>query len=215
MLRRDIVQELANAGQFTLLQPNQEPSYKRERDCDSPKPTSSVTASSSSAEGTRDITRPQSVSIDRFRAPNSATEFQLNSLPTHSDEPKRLPARGEVELLSHNNEPIDTTNQSWFSAFGDTPAISGQPLAVNPSQSYSGLDPSSVTPPLPDHLFCGQARNEFSSSFDQPLNRGHGLSYGLYPTNVDPNQQFLDQYPQSAIDDDTIAMWSLAPTGFE
>jgi hypothetical protein len=211
---------LANAGLPPLPQSNLlRLPYKRERNSDSPRTGSSVTASSASspqpAEEARDITELQrSTDNSLSLAPNPATTFQFSSLPMHSDEPSRLPVRGRAELLSHGSERIDTTDQLWFSAFGDTSTIPGHPLAANSSQGDDGLATSSTMAP-PDPLFYGHVGNEFSSSSSQPLDRGQGESSGLYPTDVNPDQQFQHHYPQAMIDSNTIEMWNHAPTGFE
>lgn len=131
------------------------------------------------------------------------------SLPMHSDELARLPLHGQVEFSS-NNPPMDATDDFWYSTLGNTgAAISEQ------SRLPNTVDPISTTAFPMDHTFYEQ----MSNGFPTVLNESQGIAHSQYDGGAQQVHTFTSnqQQPpdQAWMDNNTIAMWSNAPTGFE
>ncbi|KIM80404.1 hypothetical protein PILCRDRAFT_789690 [Piloderma croceum F 1598] len=221
----DVLCELASVGDFPLPQPSPVSNNKRERDSDSPisagsAPPSSISSESSPGfpDGPRNIAGSRRVTSKESRIPSAATNLtpmqqpdvsSTFSLPMHSDELARLPLHGQV-AFSSNNPPMDATDEFWYSTLGNTGA-------TIPEQSRlpNTVDPVSTTAFPMDHTFYEQ----ISNSFPSVLNESQGIAHPQYEGGAQQvhtltsNQQ---QHPNQAwMDNDTIAMWSNAPTGFE
>lgn len=225
---RDVLCELASAGDFPLPQPSPIANNKRERDSDSPISGSSVTASSSSspgvADGPRAIAGSRRVSKEAKIPPATNSAMTLHSdmsstftLPMHSDELARLPLHGQMAFASNNNPTMDATDHFLYSTLGNTTAaIPGQPSLTNAVSGPDTVNPGSTAAFPMDHLFYEQMGNIMSSSSNehqgasQGLEQFGGVNQQLH--SLTSNQQLQSQ---ALMDCDTIAMWSNAPTGFE
>lgn len=210
---RDVLCELASAGDFPLPQPSPAANNKRERDSDSPISVTSATASSTPSPGQTDA--PRAIAVSRRITPleskmpsatNPTTMPRSEvpatfSLPMHSDELGRLPLHGQV-AFSNN------TDEFWHSTLGNTTAaLPGQSL---PTNLTNAINPTSSTAFPMEHLFYQQMGNDMSTSLNEAPATTQYTGGGPLLNSITPNAQ-----DQNWMGVDTIAMWSNAPTSFE
>ena len=210
---RDVLCELASVGDFPLPQSSPASSNKRERDADSPSPARivPVPASTSVHEGPRNVAGSRRVSNANAI---SSSSYQPQPppffLPMCSDDLGKLPL--------HNENPIAETDNFWF------PTLDSNVAALPEQIVPTSIAHQGEMPPQPfsiDHtMFFNQINNVPPSSFTQDPRHSHyndgaqslhtmGATMGMQlQLPQDPNMQVL-------MDNDTIAMWSNAPTGFE
>jgi hypothetical protein len=105
---------------------------------------------------------------------------------------------------------MDATDDFWYSTLGNTgAAISEQ------SRLPNTVDPISTTAFPMDHTFYEQ----MSNGFPTVLNESQGIAHPQYDGGAQQVHTFTSnqQQPpdQAWMDNNTIAMWSNAPTGFE
>ena len=130
----------------------------------------------------------------------------------YSDDLGRLPL--------HNENPITEVDDFWFSTLGNSATALPEHIASTPIAHQGGMPPE---PFSMDHtMFFDQMNSGLPSSFTQDPAAGHGHYSGgaqsLHTMGVETGMQ--PQPPQDSnmqvlMDNDTIAMWSNAPTGFE
>lgn len=171
-------------------------------------------------------TIPSAALAENGATNESPPEMQLFSLPMYSDELGRLPLHGQLKFSAR---PLpDAQSMDWFSP---------QPGPVEPSAAEvpgMPMNTQFMQPDYYDYSFGG-SRTEPSSATDNPrvsaapyrsafpLNGVgvYGSSSSSLPShprhqvgsNLDPNINEIN-IPLS-LDNDTFAMWSNTPSGFE
>lgn len=233
---RDILYELAHVGELPLPQRSPVPTNKRERNSDSPISTGSIDATSDSGftDTPRTIAGSRRVSAkdpsSRQRQPLSPPmQRDQYALPIYSDELGRLPLHGQVSFSATQALP---THDYW-----GTPAT-GTDLQHNLSddshqhlQDDSPGQMSTITSLYPMDAVFYDHLADYSSPFPstsmapstspQYVNAGgvsmHGYTGEMDPRSQQHQQQQVSQVPnpQAMIDENMIAMWSSAPSGFE
>lgn len=204
---RDIIYELASVGDLPL--PNSTPLYsnKRERDTDSPASTrtsDAIPSSLLSPNTTRSIVGSGRVKENirqSFLNAEPAEPWGAYSLPVYSEELGRLPVHGEFlpqgqppltgspSYLNHVTQQDVITLDSLFSTDG----LMFDPVGSN----YDALGTDFLS--------------SSGSSLDTKLSGLHSAEADLHPGEGIPNLANA----QPMIDNDAIAMWSNAPSGFE
>ncbi|TFK49793.1 hypothetical protein OE88DRAFT_1755750 [Heliocybe sulcata] len=229
----DILCDLASVGDLPLPQPSPAPSGKRERDSDEPLGLGRVSRTSSDASyeesgqrafaGTRRVTKEQSVTMTSPVAgpssagpsssaifpPQNAMGDSVFTLPIHSDELGRLP-------LHPNFGAQTVAPTSTMATIGQQPPSStggwyrDEGVLSRPSGSSTPMGPPSTMGAMPSMLQMDPMM------FDSAMS-----SYDLYAQGNPPPQyaapmQYGDMMaPPMFANEDTINMWSNAPTGFE
>lgn len=165
------------------------------------------------------LTAPQS--HHQFQQPGRSSDptQQLTTLPMHTDELSRLPLHGQVSFASQAPPapPIASVNPNYWYPPAATDQVQQQHQLSNGSVNNMS-EYSMMHDPFYDQLGAG-----YSSSYIHPASMGHGGYRGGDPRSMamsDPSRQVFQAAPrpmteQAIIDNDTVAMWSSAPTGFE
>lgn len=213
-----------------MPEPSPGPSNKRIRDSDSPTALSLVSSTSSPPtmpdgrrviSGSRRVAQALSSSTSATSAtstpPSDSNTFPL---PMHSAELARVPLHGQTNFSNLPLEgptgvgPLSAPDQFWFTAMMHSTAAlqEGQPnmpyIQNSLVPALGNLTSSSTQYPL-DQAFYEQMSNSFSTYLAVP---NSGLpSQPIPQPSIQP--QGVGQPP--VLNDDTIAMWSNAPTGFE
>jgi len=202
------------------------------RDSDSPSTLSSVSSTSSPPslpDGRRMISGSRRVAqaISSSNSANSTPSSDSNTfpLPMHSAELARLPLHGHTNFTNlppGAGGPTDTDvgplnvnspDEFWFSALmNSTAAMQEQPNMPHVHNSLVpalGISPNSAQQYPVDPAFFEQMGSGFPTYLAIP-------NSGPAPQSL-PRQSLQPQGvgPPPILTDDTIAMWSNAPTGFE
>lgn len=158
---------------------------------------SKTTDSFTSSGGLRNATSFENAS-SVTPAPNPPVALQSNLLSISKNE---LGLYDQVQGSNGNNR---TRNDLWFLTPGNPTAIYGQSHLSDTSASFSGLGEV----PVADDMIYGQIDNLSAQAMDGQ----HEDSFQQLSllTGADLNQEEL-----CMIDNDTIAIWSSAPSGFE
>ncbi|KAK7466198.1 Gypsy retrotransposon integrase-like protein 1 [Stygiomarasmius scandens] len=228
----DILFELACVGDLPL--PNASPPVKNKREwgADSPASQSSEGAIVADAPtegraiaGSRRVasSNPSSQttksSPSSFHNPESPSNLQLFSLPMYTDELGRLPLHGQVNF-STRSQPPTQQDQQPSTMNGSTASGFWYPHNVIPSGQGS-MTLSSPNYPAQQNPVPYYDNSGYSAPY---MNGGDGAA--TESTSPDLQQYWVagpQQQPNVVpranntgfIDQDTIAMWSNAPTGFE
>ncbi|EGO24230.1 hypothetical protein SERLADRAFT_437842 [Serpula lacrymans var. lacrymans S7.9] len=157
--------------------------------------------------------------------PNPAALFNL---PVYSDDLGRLPLHGQVDFASPSGAAsLDASAGMWFpmgAASAPThPSVSPDVLTNAGLGPYRDVSAPTYTM---DELFYDQMANQFASPFSSAATDqfgGPGPSMQALMGGTNPAaQQHVGMLghagvhaTNSVMDDDTMAMWSNAPTGFE
>ena len=216
LFHRDVLCELASVGDFPLPQSNLASSCKRERDADNPSSTGTAPTltSTSVPEGPRNIAGSRRVASNTNTTSTTSSLAQPPpfSLPMYSDDLGRLPL--------HNEYPIAEGDNFWFSTLGNNVAALPEQIAPTFIAHHGEMTPQ---PFSIDHtMFFDQINGGLPSSFTQNSDVGHSHysagAQNLHTAGVETGMQLQlsrDPNMQVLMDNDTIAMWSNAPTGFE
>ncbi|KAI0326454.1 hypothetical protein GY45DRAFT_1258946 [Cubamyces sp. BRFM 1775] len=227
----DILYELACVGDLPLPQASPTPSHKRDRDSDSPISSGAHSLTDSPiphplkvGECSRVIAGSRRVSKDGPSLASSTFAQPLRphqganatfALPVHTDELGRLPLHPGFSMTYPHDWPLGA--QSSISTMSSGPSSSSQtPSASDPGRAPSQFDPrTSGTPDVP---------HGFPSAFPQDLHgmagaQASGAGAGM---NTDPatGTDGAGGVPgmtaqELAYANNTLDMWSSAPTGFE
>ncbi|KZT00948.1 uncharacterized protein LAESUDRAFT_731789 [Laetiporus sulphureus 93-53] len=237
----DILYELASVGDLPL--PGTPPSHKRERDSDSPKSSTSnasnaptpsdlptMDTTQRSIAGSRRVSRDtssmaasifgrQPISPQVVTSPegpiNGLDQPNMHSfaLPIHSDELGRLPLHPGFSMDGHVHSPM---GNAWYTA-GPSSAVS--PLA---STSQAGALNGAELDPALTSLFAMPNPNMYGSIFSAMPGQYAAPSPQDFSSQIqgmqDPGGANLPggvQGAGSSFTDNTLAMWSAAPSGFE
>ncbi|KAI6154603.1 fungal-specific transcription factor domain-containing protein [Pisolithus tinctorius] len=261
---RDVLCELASAGDLPPPQPSPTGGVKRERDSDSASPCSTHSSAQSHdgprmIAGSRRVHRTGSPTSRHYAAP-------VANLPVYSNDLGRLPVHGHVNfsvpgLQTHapHGHP-DSSAGMWYpqhTTHHHAPPDHHVGSAEHPSTQYgvSGAGPyppalpshgPPASYPLNDHLY-----GDSTGGFTYDVSRHHppsppsgfyegdgcrgdstsGYHMDLDASNIHHPQGHAQHRPSllqppilgqvaggnshHAMDQDTIAMWSTAPSGFE
>jgi hypothetical protein len=227
--------ELAYAGDLPL--PNSTPPYsnKRERGADSPvsaNTNETISSSSLSPDVTRNIAGSRRVRESMQQSPpveqNRLVQPQgVYTLPVYSEELGRLPVHGQVAFSPQGRSPSNNSPFSyWNHATSHDVNIPGGSLSARPSQPYlsktnsnAGGSSFSMDGLMADST--GLNYNTFvQESFLSASLGATSTNPSIHSTRGDPHrmggQGISDMAnTQAMIDNDAIAMWSNAPSGFE
>jgi hypothetical protein len=119
----------------------------------------------------------------------------------HNELGQQLPLYGQAQFSDDSNK---TRADLWFLA-PENPTT--QSHLYNDPNNSNGLDGM----PVADYLFSGQENNLSDQALDGGQGQYQDSSQQLRtPTGADLNPEQLRM-----IDDDTIALWSSAPSGFQ
>lgn len=214
----DVICELASVGDLPLPEPSPGSSNKRVRDSDSPTTTASTTSSASSPPTLPDGRRVISGSRRVAQALTAATATPPSDpntfpLPMHSAELARLPLHGQTHFSPlppggstdvTDSGVLNTPDEMWFSNLMNSTmhGQSAMPFIHNSLVPALGNPSSSAAPYHLDQTFYDQMGNGFPNYLAVPGGPGPQpiQAHGMNPP---------------PLTDDTIAMWSNAPTGFE
>ncbi|EGN92361.1 hypothetical protein SERLA73DRAFT_99356 [Serpula lacrymans var. lacrymans S7.3] len=241
----DILYELASVGDLPLPQPSPTGGNKRERDSDSPisaAPSSSSSAAvvpevprniAGSRRVSHDIQPPQQQQKQQLQpAPTPPNPAAVFNLPVYSDDLGRLPLHGQVNFANPSGaNPLDASAGMWFPM--GTPSAPTQPRSSG-VLANAGVGPyRDVSAPAytMDELFYDQMANQYASPFSSAQAGATGQFGGPGPSmqalmggTSAATQQHVGMLGHAGVhaansvmddDDDTMAMWSNAPTGFE
>lgn len=219
--------ELASVGEFPLPKTSPAATNKRGRGSDSPLSAGSVSGSALAdplvVEGPRTIVgskRASSKDVSTLSNPASdlPTTHAAFTLPLHSGDLGRLPLHGQFDSPHNNSPPFDPGNDSWYTTLRTSVASIPPPNAAEHRNAPEEIPPSTFAM---DHIFLEHLGNGFSASFPQypgsegtQYPTGSRQSHYFTETNT-TQQQNQNQRDETMVDNDTIAMWSNAPTGFE
>lgn len=153
--------------------------------------------------------------------PSTDPAQQLFALPMYTDELGRLPLHGQVSFASQapHAPPIASANPDYWYPPATADQVQQQHQLPNGSANNNTMSQySMIHDPLYDQLGAS-----YPSSYTHPASTGHGGYRGGDPRSMtmsDPSRQAFQATPrplteQAIIDNDTMAMWSSAPTGFE
>jgi len=245
----DILRELSCVGDLPLPQ-NTPPSYKRDRDSDSPKSATSnlenpatppasanLDAGPRNIAGSRRVSRDMSNIAQPLGPPPSSQPLQGTigsfggaesvgldtfALPIHSVDLGRLPLHPGF-VTSDSSEPgID----SWYNPAAPSAPVSSVPAGpqAGPSNVAQTHGLNSDFDPRLMSIFAAQNADVYESLFSSmatPMSNSHPQEYqppvgsvwqtmhnglGVMPSG---------QAPDASSTDNTLAMWSNAPSGFE
>ncbi|GLB45768.1 putative fungal specific transcription factor [Lyophyllum shimeji] len=217
----DILYELASVGELPLPKPSPPANNKRDRDADSPassstlgtnSPSLSVTEAPRTIAGSRRVNAAGKQPATAHGESQPPTEPPMSfALPLYSNELGRLPINPhEQSSASSQSFGQSAQNQGlpptyWGPGLPDA----SLPFNMDMYTQFGYNSPSFVTSAsAPNTLFEGGKTSlgdaDTAAQSDQAMIAGQGQ----YATGLDPNMQAL-------IDNDTVAMWSNAPSGFE
>ncbi|KAK0480213.1 fungal-specific transcription factor domain-containing protein [Armillaria novae-zelandiae] len=226
----DILYELASVGDLPLPKASPTPTNKRERDSDSPRsvtpaggsPSSGVTdvPATRAIVGSRRISNKESVSRKSSKslssessaaqssplpAPvTSSSSQQLFSLPMYSDELGRIPLHGQV---SFSNQVQAPDSHGWYAGSSSHGQVPSDGSGVQSDFSFMSQPFYEQVPP-PGYT---STHYEYGRNSDM-----HEMMPIADNTQIrQPPPQIMDSRPQELLDNDTITMWSNAPSGFE
>jgi hypothetical protein len=146
----------------------------------------------------------------------------------YSDELGRLPVHSHADFTGH--EALSSESDLWYAELTRTgPSGSGSPQSTLPSGNGVGDISDGIY--SMEQLFYDQLPSNFMSSLGhgthdgqppyhqaprgmQPTTDAHTYQHHSHPSYGNHNPHVI-QDPQAALDINTIAMWSNAPTGFE
>ncbi|KAG5645114.1 hypothetical protein DXG03_006928 [Asterophora parasitica] len=231
---KDIMYELASMGDLPL--PSSSPaSNKRDRDADESPASSSAQTSNSPSSAGADSTAPRMIagsqrvqSHAQLVHPSPQVNQQASCpLPLYSNELGRYPIHTQQpEVPTQSGASQQELPQAFWDTLGSP---SGDATTSTSADSYSQTAPA-VTFPFPMDLFSSYlAESGFDGSFVQPQaaydtgNLGGGAVPAQPPHTVTHMGSGNGLYDGSAtlnpsqtpLDNDTVAMWSNAPSGFE
>ncbi|KAF7967970.1 hypothetical protein HWV62_32437 [Athelia sp. TMB] len=224
--KRDVICELASVGEFPLPEPSPGPSNKRIRGAEDSPATASTSSSVATPpllpDGRRVISGNRRITQAASPASASSPDDSIFPLPMHSAELARLPLHGQPSLPSFTPSTdvgaINTPDDFWFStmmnsagAMQDQNAMPYLHNSLVPALNNPSPNPAQF--PL-DQVFYEQMGTGFPNYLAVP-NDGQSVQpmAPQQPQHKIPQPQVVIQPP--AVSDDTIAMWSNAPTGFE
>ncbi|KAI6025452.1 fungal-specific transcription factor domain-containing protein [Pisolithus marmoratus] len=226
----DVLSELASVGDLPPPQPSPTGGVKRERDSDSASPCSTH-SSVQSSEGPRQIAGSRRV--HRTGSPTSRHyPVPVTNLPVYSNDLARLPIHGHVNFSTPNLQPHtphvdpDSSAGVWY------PQHPIHHQALPEHHSSAGLYP----PTLPshgqspsylvdEHLYGdstgdgsgGDSTNSYHVDLDVSnihSPQGHAQHH-VTPLQPPMLGQVVGSNSHHVVDQDTITMWSTAPSGFE
>ncbi|EPQ52470.1 hypothetical protein GLOTRDRAFT_117339 [Gloeophyllum trabeum ATCC 11539] len=236
----DILCDLASVGDLPLPQPSPAPGGKRERDSDEPIGHTESRSPSYSGDveapglsdgqrtmaGTRRVSKeqsavsptvPPSASTSTYASPQS--QIMSNSvftLPIHSDELGRLPLHpnfgvpGQAAALPVQ-APSSSSAGVWYGGDGSIPRQAGSSMAQ--MAAPGSMDTMSSMLGMSEIMFDSPMSGYSPFVQGEPPQPPYpGMQFTELGTGMAPQQQ---QQPQMFMNDDTINMWSNAPTGFE
>lgn len=195
---RDILSELATAGNVSLSPPRTEsaPNNKRQRESDT---AAQPVYLSSSPNVPRAIAGPRLLSTAAQDPPTQHSRSPNYSLPMYSTELGRLPVYGQFSFSDCHAYPAPAA----FNANVDYAAFAPQPPIADAQFSSANIDLS-----VPGFTTTVQTlHSEPLEWIAQTLRQGPTENGGTHPALSN-----LDTMP---MDNDTMAMWSTAPAGFE
>ncbi|KDQ52727.1 hypothetical protein JAAARDRAFT_702130 [Jaapia argillacea MUCL 33604] len=223
----DVLCELATVGELPLPQSSPAP-YKRDRESDSPRSAHSSSTSAgdmpssapSPSDGTRVIAgsrrvsrdqgAPSATSTQRTTA-NSSTSSSIFTLPIHSAELGRLPLHPGFEMPIQNQPPLNSQDNMWYGGTSMASGPSGQNSSAASLHS-NGIDSLSsmfqMDPLMYEQMLSGYPGSYLQSSNAPP--QQYQQHPPMYSDGIGTAQQ-----SQPFVNNDTITMWSNAPTGFE
>ncbi|KIJ14786.1 hypothetical protein PAXINDRAFT_78504 [Paxillus involutus ATCC 200175] len=234
----DILCKLATVGDLPLPQPSPTGGTKRDRVPDSPPSTDHSASTSPEGPSCRIPQDIQSPSPSQPPLPQSQPQQPQHTSPPsnpplYSNELGRLPLHGQVDFSTSSFTTPTTPSTPpqvlvdptimWYSSLStgahDSPDGSG------PSHMHNFAHPNVSFVYSTDELYYGQMASSFGGgSTLQHGSPGTGRFFGPGPGGAGGGsgtgrhgathdiQALMDA---SAVDPDTIAMWSTAPTGFE
>ncbi|KAL0953207.1 hypothetical protein HGRIS_004462 [Hohenbuehelia grisea] len=234
----DILVELASVGELPLPQPSPAPSNKREREEDSPVSSSATPPRTLAPEKPRHVAgsrrvsgkEPAHSSFSSMAPPPQTTQPQPQSsessqsvfLPVYSEELARLPLRGQLSFSGRETHPGNPAGAYWYPP---APVIPDNQPSADPRSGHAAA--SSLPPPLSaiDQMLFEQMAAGVPLSYSQLVspyqNTVEDMSGGMetLPPGYGPQGPYLaaggGSLTQPVMDNDTMAMWSAAPAGFE
>ncbi|CCM00118.1 uncharacterized protein FIBRA_02145 [Fibroporia radiculosa] len=236
----DVLYELASVGDLPLPQ-NTPPSHKRDRDADSPRSATSTqsipsTPAAASDHTHRVIAGSRRVSKDvpatglfghhmhpaAMSSPETYTADALSAgnfdLPIHSDELGRLPLHPGYPI-GHTPSESSMGSGSWFASPAPSGSVSTMPVTPQAGPSTAGLDPGLAS------MFAMHNPGVYDSIFSTMPSPPDVHAYQAPPvgSHMQQPQPMHDplasltgvQGGQGSFTDNTLAMWSNAPSNFE
>jgi hypothetical protein len=193
----DVLTELASAGDLPLPESTPSPSNKRDWEQSGSPGNAIASGSTPSSTASGDSPRPMAglprATKDERSLPAQSSPF---SLPMYSQDLGRLPLYGQNKFLNPAQPPPPqpTQGSSWYSALQQFP----QNLGGNPRPGVFTGQPLDQNAPSYAYTFPAPSTEHSSVN---------GLSQG--------NGWLMDNPGSQSIENDTISMWTYAPTGFE
>lgn len=162
-----------------------------------------------------------------LQQPQSSSSQSLFSLPLYSDELGRLPLHGQFQIYGPRPPPPTDQQNNNNSALWPPDWNHSAAAAAGPSASAA---PAHAPGFAMEESFYDHLATNFPDSFLQqasaaaaaseyrngPGMGGEGeMSHMVHDARAEGQQQEDHGSAQPLLDNDTIAMWSTAPTGFE
>ncbi|EIN10102.1 hypothetical protein PUNSTDRAFT_102126 [Punctularia strigosozonata HHB-11173 SS5] len=221
----DILRDLASVSELPLPRSSPGPTFKRERDSDEPITSDSATiASSASATARQQPEAPRNIAGSRRVSNHTSAAAQparstshLYALPVHSEDLGRIPLHPTAATPSDNGSSSDAPSplSSWYQNTSGPTYGTAAPASPHASAPHAG--PSNApSVPLANSMGAMSAFPMDPLIYDQMMSSfaDSGPVTGVPPMSTAGYEGY--QPPgQSMPDNDTIAMWSNAPSGFE